>query len=104
MQISQPDPAFVLCCVVLLRPPRGPGPYQAGVAVVVSQLPGDVPVCVLLDGGHVRELDGAAEVIKLQLQTGRFLCVCGVCGVCVWCVYKATERNENNKVSPGANC
>ena len=64
-------------------------PYQAGVAVVVSQLPGYVPVSVLLDGGHVGELDGAAEVTKLQLQTGRFLCV-------------FTMPWKNHHVSPGA--
>lgn len=43
-------------------------------AVVEAQLSGYVPVGVVFDGGHVGVLNGAAEMVELQLQTGRFLC------------------------------
>lgn len=47
--------------------------HQTGVTVVKAQLSGYIPVGVLFDDGHVRVLDRAAEVFKLQLQTWSFL-------------------------------
>ena len=63
--ISQPNPVFAFPLVC---------PYHAAVIVIVSQLSRYAPVRMLLNGSHVWELDGTAEVIKLQLQAGRFLC------------------------------
>lgn len=47
--------------------------HQTSVAVVKAQLSGYIPVGVLFDDGHVRVLDWAAKVFKLQLQTWSFL-------------------------------
>lgn len=49
--------------------------YQTSVAVIKAKLSGYIPVCVFLNDGHIRVLDRAAEMIKLQLQTGGFLYV-----------------------------
>lgn len=48
-------------------------PYQTSVAVIKAKLSGYVPVCMVLNGGHVRELDRTAEMVKLQLKAGGFL-------------------------------
>lgn len=53
--------------------------YQASVAVIKAKLSGYVPVCVVLNGGHIRVLDRATEMIKLQLQTRGFLHVFRAC-------------------------
>lgn len=42
-------------------------------AVIKAELSGYIPVGVVLDDGHIRVLDGAAEMVKLQLQTRGFL-------------------------------
>lgn len=47
--------------------------YQAGVAVIETQLSGYIPVGVLLHVRHIWKLDGRAELFKLQLQTRGFL-------------------------------
>lgn len=47
--------------------------YQTGVAVIKAKLSGYIPVCMVLNGGHIRELDWATEMVKLQLQTWGFL-------------------------------
>lgn len=47
--------------------------HQTGVAVVEAQLSGYIPVGVVFDDGHVRVLDWAAKVFKLQLETRSFL-------------------------------
>lgn len=49
------------------------GTYQTGVAIVEAQLPGYIPIGVLLDGRHVGELYWVTEVVKLQLQARGFL-------------------------------
>lgn len=48
--------------------------YQTGVTVIKAELSGYVPVSVLLNDAHVRELDRTTEMVKLQLQAGSFLC------------------------------
>lgn len=47
--------------------------YQTGVAVIKAKLSGYIPVCMVLNDGHIRELDRATEMVKLQLKTGGFL-------------------------------
>lgn len=47
--------------------------YQTGVAVIKAKLSGYIPVCVVLDDGHIGELDRATEMVKLELQTRCFL-------------------------------
>lgn len=47
--------------------------YQTGVTVIEAKLSRYVPVCVLLNDAHVRELDRTTEMVKLQLQAGSFL-------------------------------
>lgn len=39
--------------------------YQTGVAVIKAKLSGYIPVCMVLNGGRIRELDWAAEMVKL---------------------------------------
>lgn len=41
--------------------------YQTGVTVIKAELPGYIPVGVLLNHTHIGELDGAAEIVELQL-------------------------------------
>lgn len=47
--------------------------YQTSVAVIKAKLSGYVPVCMVFNDGHIRVLDRATEVVKLQLQTRGFL-------------------------------
>lgn len=42
-------------------------------AVIKAKLSGYIPVCMVLNGGHIRELDRATEMVKLQLKTRGFL-------------------------------
>lgn len=49
--------------------------YQTSVAEIEAELSGYVPVCMLLYDSHIRELDRAAVMIELQLQTRGFLYV-----------------------------
>lgn len=48
--------------------------YQTSVTIIEAELSGDVPVCMFLNDAHFRELDGATEMVKLQLQARSFLC------------------------------
>lgn len=47
--------------------------YQTSVAVIKAKLSGYIPVCMVLNGSHIRELDRATEMVKFQLQTRSFL-------------------------------
>lgn len=49
--------------------------YQTSVAVIKAKLSGYVPVCMILNGRHIRKLDRGAVMVKLQLQTWGFLYV-----------------------------
>lgn len=42
-------------------------------AIIKAKLSGYIPVCLVLNGGHIREFDRATEMVKLQLQTRGFL-------------------------------
>lgn len=53
--------------------------YQTSVAVIKAKLSGYVPVCMVFNGGHIRVLDRATEMVKLQLQTRGFLHVWRAC-------------------------
>lgn len=47
--------------------------YQTSVAVIKTKLSRYIPVCMVLNDGHIRVLDRATEMVKLQLQTRGFL-------------------------------
>lgn len=47
--------------------------YQTCGAVIKAELSGYIPVGVILDDGHIGELDWRTKMVKLQLQTRGFL-------------------------------